>query len=148
MTSPKTKANIGLTLVILFVITLATGIILHLKKHGTVIEPRAVIKVIHWVAGFAMVGFACWHGLQFRKMLNALKTKFRWFWCDTWVTVVFIGFTFLTGSVKLLSPVKIPHIGLWHYWFGIIMSVSIVVHLVRGIPGWKRMRGIRTTKTA
>lgn len=132
-----------MTLVILFLITLITGMILHLKAHGTIIQPRGVIKVVHWVAGLLMAIFACWHGVQFNKMLSAIKAKCRWFWGDTWVAVIFIGLTVLTGLVKLLSPIKIPHLGLWHYWFGMIMSVAIIIHLFRGIPGWNRLRKIK-----
>lgn len=143
MATPKSKANVGMALLILFLVTLITGIILHLKSHGTIIQPRGVIKVVHWMAGFLMAAFACWHGIQFNKMLSAMKTKFRWFWCDTWVVIVFISLTVLAGVVKLLSPVKIPHLGLWHYWFGMIMFVAIVVHLFRGIPSWNRLRRIK-----
>lgn len=143
MTTPNSKANVGMTLVILFAITLVTGIILHLKKHGVIIESRSVIKIIHWVAGFLMVGFACIHGLQFRKILLAMKPKFRWFWGDTWVAIIFICLTFITGCVKLFSPVKIPHIGLWHYWFGLLMTASIIIHLVKGFPSWNRLRKIK-----
>lgn len=144
MATPKKKANVGLTLIILFLITLVTGIILHLKKHGVLIEPRAVIKIVHWVAGFLMVAFAVWHGVQFKKMFTAIKSRFRWFWCDTWVVMLFIGLTFITGLLKLVSPVKIPHLGLWHYWMGIIMSVTIAIHLVRGLPSWNRLRKIKS----
>lgn len=146
MATPKSKANVGMTLVILFVITLATGIILHLKKHGIIVEPRPVIKMIHWIAGFLMVGFSCLHGMQFKKMLEAMKTKFRWFWGDTWAVMVFVCLTFLTGLVKLLSPVKIPNLGLWHYWFGMIMTAFIILHLVRGLPAWNRLRKIKSSK--
>lgn len=90
-----------------------------------------------------MAGFACWHGVQFNKMLSAMKTKFRWFWGDTQIVIIFIGLTVLSGLIKLLSPVKIPHLGLWHYWFGMIMSVAIIVHLFRGIPSWNRLRKIK-----
>ena len=143
MATPKSKANVGMALIILFVITLATGVILHLKKHGILIEPRPVIKMVHWIAGFLMVGVACLHGIQFKKMLLAMKTKFRWFWADTWIVIVFLGITFITGLVKLLSPVKIPNLGLHHYWFGIIMSVAVIVHLFKGIPSWNRLRKIK-----
>ncbi len=146
MATPKSKANIGITLVILFAITLVTGIILHLKKHGIIIEPRSVIKIVHWIAGFLMVGLALIHGFQFKKMLSAMKAKFLWFWGDTWVVIVFICLTFITGAIKLLSPVKIPHLGLWHYWFGVIMTVAVIVHLFRGIPSWNRLRKIKSSK--
>ena len=145
MATPKSKANIGMTLVILFAITLVTGIILHLKKHGIIIEPRSVIKIVHWIAGLLIVGLALVHGLQFKKMLSAMKAKFLWFWGDTLVVIVFICLTIITGAVKLLSPVKIPHLGLWHYWFGIIMTVAVIVHLFRGIPSWNRLRKIKSS---
>ena len=145
MATPKSKANIGMTLVILFAITLVTGIILHLKKHGIIIEPRSVIKIVPWIAGLLMVGLALVHGLQFKKMLSAMKAKFLWFWGDTLVVIVFICLTIITGAVKLLSPVKIPHLGLWHYWFGIIMTVAVIVHLFRGIPSWNRLRKIKSS---
>lgn len=142
-TTPKSKANVGITLLVLFLITFITGIILHLKSHGMVIQPRTVIKVIHWTAGFLMGAFACWHGVQFNKMLGAMRNKFRWFWCDTWIVILFLCLAVLTGFVKLVSPVKIPHLGLWHYWFGLIMSIAVAVHLIRGIPGWNRLRKLR-----
>ena len=145
MATPKSKANIGMTLIIWFAITLVTGIILHLKKHGIIIEPRSVIKIVHWIAGLLMVGLALVHGLQFKKMLSAMKAKFLWFWGDTLVVIVFICLTIITGAVKLLSPVKIPHLGLWHYWFGIIMTVAVIVHLFRGIPSWNRLRKIKSS---
>lgn len=109
MTTPRQKANVGLTLLVLFLITLVTGIILHLKSHGILIQPRAVIKTVHWSAGFLMVVFTCWHGSQFLKMFNGMKQRFRWFWCDTWAVIILTFLTFTTGLVKLLSPVKIPH---------------------------------------
>lgn len=143
MTTPKTKANVGLTLVILFLITLLTGVILHLKKHGIIVEPRSVIKMVHWIAGFLMVSFFVWHALDFNKMLGAMKKKFRWFWADTRLVGIFTLLTFASGLVKLLSPVKIPNLGLWHYWFGMIMSAAIIVHLFRGIPSWNRLRKIK-----
>lgn len=136
----KTKANIGIALVIAFVVTLTIGIILHLKSHGILIQPRGVLKITHWVFGYAMTTFLFIHWTQFHKMLSALKDRFRWFYADTWLLIILFIATFLTGTVKLLSPVKIPHLGLWHYGIGIAMSVTVLIHLVRGLPTWNRMR--------
>lgn len=146
MATTRTKVNVGITLLILFAITLVTGIILHLKKHGIIIQPRSVIKIVHWVAGILMVVFASWHGMQFNKMFSAMKKKFLWFWGDTWLAIIFIGLTFITGMVKLLSPVKIPNLGLVHYWMGMIMSIAIAVHLFRGIPSLVRMSKHKSSK--
>lgn len=143
MATPKSKANVGITLLILFLLTLVTGIMLHLKKHGIILEPRPVIKTLHWISGFLMTGFACWHGIQFKKVLSAMKERFLWFWGDTWLVIIFTSLTFLTGFVKLVSPVKIPHLGLWHYGIGIIMSVTIILHLFRGLPSWNRLRKLK-----
>lgn len=133
------KANVGLTLTILFLVTFATGIILHLKSHGIIVQPRPVIKMVHWIAGFLMVAFTVWHGKQFWKVLSALKQRYRWFWCDTWAIIILITLTFATGLVKLLSPVRIPHLGLWHYGLGIAMSVFIAIHFIRAIPSYRRL---------
>lgn len=136
----KNKANIGIALVIAFALTLITGIILHLKSHGILVQPRGVLKAVHWIFGYAMTGLLCVHWSQFNKMLGAMKKKFRWFYADTWLLVVLFIATLLTGTVKLLSPVKIPHLGLWHYGLGILMSLTAIIHLVRGLPSWQRMR--------
>lgn len=136
----KSKVNIGIALVIAFAVTLITGIILHLKSHGIVMQPRSVLKIIHWVFGYAMTVFLFVHWAQFRKMLNALKMKYRWFYTDTWLLIILFIATLLTGTVKLFSPVKIPHLGLWHYALGIALSVTAFVHLIRGLPSWNKMR--------
>lgn len=143
MGTVKRKADVGMTLLVLFLITLVTGIILHLKGHGILIEPRSIIKKVHWIGGFLMVVFACWHGTQFWKMFVNIKQRFLWFYVDTWTVIILTFGTFATGFVKLLSPVKIPHIGLWHYGIGIAMFLVIILHLVRGIPSWNRLRKMK-----
>lgn len=136
----KTKANIGIALVITFVVTLAIGIMLHLKSHGILIQPRSVLKNTHWVFGYAMTALFLIHRTHFSKMLSAMKKKFLWFYADTWLLIVLFIATLVTGTVKLLSPVKIPHLGLWHYGIGIAMGITAFIHLVRGLPSWNRMR--------
>lgn len=139
MTYLRHKATIGVALITCFAITLISGIVLHLKKHGIVAEPREIIKIIHWVSGLAMCVLAAVHGRQFGKVLTVMSKKYKWFYNATIILVVLLGLTFLTGAVKLLSPVKIPHLGLWHYFIGIAMSVAAVVHFIRGIPSLLRM---------
>ena len=138
----KSKANIGIALVITFAATLIIGIMLHLKSHGIIIQPRDVLKAGHWIFGYAMTSLLFIHLTQFQKMLNALKKKFRWFYTDTWILIILFIATLLTGTVKLLSPVKIPHLGLWHYWFGMAMGITSIIHLIRGLPSWNRIRKI------
>lgn len=127
-------------MVITFAVTLIIGIILHLKSHGIILQPRDVFKTAHWIFGYAMTALLFIHWAQFQKILNALKKKFRWFYADTWLLIFLFIATLLTGTVKLLSPVKIPHLGLWHYWIGIAMSITAIIHLVRALPTWNRMR--------
>ena len=136
----KTKANIGIALVLIFAVTLIIGIILHLKSHGILIQPRGVLKTTHWIFGYAMTTLLLIHRAQFHKMLTAMKKKFRWFYTDTWLLLILFISTLFTVTVKLLSPVKIPHLGLWHYGIGIAMSIAALIHLVRGLPSWNRMR--------
>lgn len=136
----KTKANIGLALVICFILTMIIGFILHLKSHGILIQPRSILKITHWAFGYAMAALLFIHWTQFRKMLAAMKKKFRWFYADTWLLIILFIATLLTGTVKLVSPIKIPHLGLWHYGIGLAMGITAVIHLVRGIPSWNRLR--------
>ena len=136
----NTKASIGTALVIAFAVTLIAGIILHLKSHGMVVQPRGVLKITHWIFGYVMTALLVIHWSQFHKILGAMKKRFRWFYADTWLLILFFIATLLTGTVKLLSPVKIPHLGLWHYWFGIAMSITALIHLRRGLPSWNRLR--------
>lgn len=137
----RTKANIGIALIATFVITVVIGILLHLKGHGIIIQPRSVLKIIHWILGYAMTALMIIHWTQFRRMLSAMKNRFRWFYADTWLMIILFIATLLTGTVKMLSPVKIPHLGLWHYGIGIAMSVTVVIHLIRGIPALNRYYG-------
>ena len=136
----KSKANIGIALVITFAVTLTIGVILHLKGHGIITQPRGVLKTVHWIFGYAMTALLFLHWNQFRKMLEALKKKFRWFYADTWLLIILFIATLLSGTIKLLSPVKIPHLGLWHYGIGIAMGITAFIHLIRGLPSWNRMR--------
>lgn len=137
----RTKANIGIALIATFVITVVIGILLHLKGHGIIIQPRSVLKIIHWIFGYAMTALMIIHWTQFRRMLSAMKNRFRWFYADTWLMIILFIATLLTGTVKMLSPVKIPHLGLWHYGIGIAMAVTVVIHLIRGIPALNRYYG-------
>lgn len=140
MTNLKQKTNIGMAMMILFAITIVTGIILHLKKHGILIEPRTAIKTIHWLCGFGMSALTALHWKQFGKMLCAIKSHARWFYISTSVLKIILSLTLVTGAIKLLSPIKIPHLGLWHYSIGILMGLLTIIHLIRGIPSWRRHR--------
>ena len=123
------------------VIVAATGIMLHLKKHGIVIEPRAVLKAIHYYAGYLFSLCALLHVQMCLPVLQKMKAK-PWFRRFTWVLLGICAALPLTGIVKQFSPVKIPHLGLWHYWFGIIMIVTAVLHLWTALPWllakWKK----------
>ncbi len=139
--STRTKANTGLCLFFLMTSAITMGIVLHLKKHGIVIEPRATIKFIHWIVGVLGAGAAIVHGLQFRGQLKKMKGRL-WFRVSTLLIVPLLTGVAATGFVKLLVPVKIANLGLWHYWLGIALAVTVSLHLVRGIPAYLRYRRI------
>ena len=123
------------------VIVAATGIMLPLKKHGIVIEPRAVLKAIHYYAGYLFSLCALLHVQMCLPVLQKMKAK-PWFRRFTWILLGICAALPLTGIVKQFSPVKIPHLGLWHYWFGIIMIVTAARHLWTALPWllakWKK----------
>ena len=74
-------------------------------------------------------------------VLQKMKAK-PWFRRFTWILLGICAALLLTGIVKQFSPVKIPHLGLWHYWFGIIMIVTAARHLWTALPWllakWKK----------
>ena len=135
------KRIIDTVLTVCLVIVAATGIMLHLKKHGIVIEPRAVLKAIHYYAGYLFSLCALLHVQMCLPVLQKMKAK-PWFRRFTWILLGICAALPLTGIVKQFSPVKIPHLGLWHYWFGIIMIVTAVLHLWTALPWllakWKK----------
>ena len=135
------KRIIDTVLTACLVIVAATGIMLHLKKHGIVIEPRAVLKAIHYYAGYLFSLCTLLHVQMCLPVLQKMKAK-PWFRRFTWVLLGICAALPLTGIVKQFSPVKIPHLGLWHYWFGIIMIVTAVRHLWTALPWllakWKK----------
>ena len=135
------KRIIDTVLTACLVIVAATGIMLHLKKHGIVIEPRAVLKAIHYYVGYLFSLCALLHVQMCLPVLQKMKAK-PWFRRFTWILLGICAALPLTGIVKQFSPVKIPHLGLWHYWFGIIMIVTAVRHLWTALPWllakWKK----------
>ena len=135
------KRIIDTMLTACLVIVAATGIMLHLKKHGIVIEPRAVLKAIHYYAGYLFSLCALLHVQMCLPVLQKMKAK-PWFRRFTWILLGICAALPLTGIVKQFSPVKIPHLGLWHYWFGISMIVTAVRHLWTALPWllakWKK----------
>lgn len=135
------KRIIDTVLTACLVIVAATGIMLHLKKHGIVIEPHAVLKAIHYYAGYLFSLCALLHVQMCLPVLQKMKAK-PWFRRFTWILLGICAALPLTGIVKQFSPVKIPHLGLWHYWFGIIMIVTAVRHLWTALPWllakWKK----------
>lgn len=135
------KRIIDTMLTACFFIVAVTGIMLHLKKHGIVIEPRAVLKAIHYYAGYLFSLCALLHVQMCLPVLQKMKAK-PWFRRFTWILLGICAALPLTGIVKQFSPVKIPHLGLWHYWFGIIMIVTAARHLWTALPWllakWKK----------
>lgn len=121
-------------LTISFIIVLITGVMLHLKKHGILIEPRPLLKAIHYYTGFLMTLCLTFHVTAYFHALRAMANRHRWFCGITWVMLIFFVATLATGVVKLASPVRIPHLGLWHYWLGLIMSACALFHLYMAWP--------------
>lgn len=132
--SLRQKGIIGIILVILFLVTAITGIMLHMKSHGIIFQPRGILKVIHWIFGIGMAVFAYIHGKQFFNMLRGLRKRFRFFNVVTWIFIIAAIITVASGLIKLLSPVKIHGLGLFHYQAGLIMSIAVILHLIHALP--------------
>lgn len=132
--SLRQKGIIGIILVILFLVTAITGIMLHMKSHGIIFQPKSILKVIHWIFGIGMAVFAYIHGKQFFNMLRGLRKRFRFFNVVTWIFIIAAIITVASGLIKLLSPVKIHGLGLFHYQAGLIMSIAVILHLIHALP--------------
>ena len=126
-------AVIDITAFSALIIVLVTGIILHLKKHGLLIEPRSVIKVIHWCAGYIFVIMASWHFAIHKKWLGMIHAKQPLYWALLVSLPALVLLTFGTGTVKLLVH-GIRGLGMWHYWLGLIMSAALVLHISKALP--------------
>lgn len=127
------KRIIDTVLTACFFIVAVTGIMLHLKKHGISIEPRYVLKAIHYYAGYLFSICALLHAQMCLPVLQKMKAK-PWFRRFTWALLGFGTAALLTGTVKLLSPVRISHIGLWHFWLGLFMIATAARHLWTALP--------------
>lgn len=130
----RLKTTVDTLLSISFIIVLITGVMLHLKKHGIIIEPRPILKAIHYYTGFFMTLCLTFHATTYFHALLAMAKRHRWFCSITWIMLVLFIATLATGVVKLASPVKIPHLGLWHYGLGLAMSVCALIHLYIAFP--------------
>lgn len=111
----REKRRIDTTQTVLFVFVAATGIMLHLKSHGYIIEPRPVIKAIHYCCGFLMTICLAVHAWAYHSALRGISQQKRWFGLATYTIIIMFIAVFATGTVKLCSPVKIHGLGLWHY---------------------------------
>ena len=128
------KKKVDAALLVTFVLVVLAGILLHLKKHGIVLEPRPVLKVIHYVLGFCMSALAVVHIKACLPALRVLAVRHRVFTFATWFLLLAWVMVLLTGAAKLLAPVKIPHLGLIHYWVGVFMALAAVLHLRTALP--------------
>ena len=81
--SLRQRGILGIMLIILFLITAITGIMLHLKSHGIILQPRGVLKVVHWLFGLGLAIVAYLHGKQFFKMLIGLHKRFKFIKIET-----------------------------------------------------------------
>lgn len=134
MISLQTKRRVDTALAVTVLLTALTGIALHLKKHGILVEPRAVLKTVHYVMGFAMLACATLHASLTLRLMRPMGTKRPWFVRMAWLLLLLLAAAGVTGLLKLALPVKIPHLGLIHYWAGVMLTLSATFHLSIALP--------------
>lgn len=137
-----TKKWTDTLLAVSFLAVFLCGIVLHLKRYGILIEPRAVIKVVHYSIALVMVCAFVVHYRGGRVALQGMARKHPRFVAASKVLLWAVVLTAATGAVKLLSPVRIPNLGLVHTWCGIAMAALAFLHLAVGLPllwaKWRR----------
>ena len=134
MKNLRSKTMVETLLFVCFAVVAVSGILLHLKKHGLVIEPRPILQAIHYYCAFVMLACSMLH-LNFSfKSLRPMAKKRPWFARFTWLLLIALCATGLTGLIKFFSPVRIQGLGLWHYWCGMTMTVTAILHLCTVLP--------------
>jgi hypothetical protein len=126
-----------LAMLIIALVVLVTGIVLHLKVYGVVVEPRAVIKVVHYVAGFLLVAMMVMHFAAHAKWYGPVCKAQPVYGAIIAVMGVVALATFVTGLVKLCAHVR--GLGAWHFWLGIALAVFVVYHISKGLPYVRKM---------
>ena len=71
----REKRYLDTTLTLLFAAVVITGIILHIKSHGYIIEPRPIIKAVHYCCGYLMSICLAVHAWIYSKLCAASRGK-------------------------------------------------------------------------
>lgn len=130
----REKRYLDTTLTLLFAVVVITGIILHIKSHGYIIEPRPIIKAVHYCCGYLMSICLAVHAWIYSNALRSLSRQKHWFGFATYTVAILFIAVFATGTLKLCRPVKIHGLGLWHYSLGIVMALAACAHLGLTLP--------------
>ena len=102
--------------------------------HGILVDPRAVLKTVHYLMGVAMLACATLHASLTLRLMRPMGTKRPWFVRMAWLLLLLLAAAGVTGLLKLALPVKIPHLGLIHYWAGVMLTLSAAFHLSIALP--------------
>lgn len=125
-------------LMIVFPLTLVSGLILHASGHGIVGYSK------FWVAFhllFGMLFGACCvvhvisHWNWYKGLFNGNKKRSR----VTMLLSIAYVIVFMTGFVLMLLNGRNHHLGVFHYQVGIIFGVLGVLHVIRRLSVFKKM---------
>lgn len=134
----RTKTTVGICLLFTLLVSATSGLILHSGTHAESVRPGNFLRTLHLVSGLGMAALLLLHILIYARMLWAMREKFRWFCFDSLLLGALTGVLAVSGFALLAGLVGLPHLGLWHYYFGMAMVLAAIVHLFRGIPALRR----------
>lgn len=124
-----------LTLVPLFLLTLLTGIGLHVADHGADAAARHLWNVWHALSGLLMLAVVALHLWNHRnwyrnvaRMGNHRRRNMVLALTALFTCVAVTGLSLLFGSAH--------HAGIFHYQTGILLGVLTLLHI------WKRRRSL------
>ena len=131
----NSKKSIDLMMVILFAITLFTGIKLHMAGHSASHEVWECWAIAHSIVAVFMTAAIgahvwqhwSWYKALTRRVANKKAARRRWMVLALTATMTFI----IASGIVLLAFIYTTdsHLGLIHYMVGLLAFVLIALHL-------------------
>ena len=128
-----------LSLILLGLASLATGILTHFAGHFAEHDLWHNWSVVHSIVNVGLLIAVAMHIKQhlgwFKKLIkrSSLKAKMAVF-----VTVAIMLVSFSGMYLLFFVEGQDSHAGLVHYWFGLIFAVLAILHLVRRLKVFRK----------
>jgi hypothetical protein len=119
-------------LIVVFATTAITGVGLHIARHLSSHGGCHAWALWHTLASFLFIIFVTLHiqthwGWYKSVITKGIGKKSK---VTVWLSFIYM-ITSLTGIISLGVCCRHSNIGLWHYWFGIILTIIGLGHFLK-----------------